>query len=96
MIVFRFILAIEYFMNNFKNSDEYKQYMDSLTDKIKLFRKDKKISQLALANILDQSSTSFIARIELRKDGHNYSFAHLLMIAKALNIDIKDLIPSSL
>jgi transcriptional regulator with XRE-family HTH domain len=51
---------------------------------------------LALANILDQSSTSFIARIELRKDGHNYSFAHLLMIAKALNIDIKDLIPSSL
>lgn len=72
---------------------EVKAYYDALTKHIKLIRKERKISQLKLANILGHNSTSFIARIELRQNNANYNLAHLVILAQEWDIDIKELLP---
>ena len=73
---------------------EVKAYYDALTEHIKTMRKERKISQLKLANILGHNSTSFIARIELRQNNANYNLAHLVMLAQEWDLDIKEMIPS--
>jgi transcriptional regulator with XRE-family HTH domain len=76
---------------------EVKVFYDALTKHIKLLRKERKISQLKLANILGHNSTSFIARIELRQNQANYNLAHLIIIAKEWGIEVSELLhlPSS-
>lgn len=74
---------------------DVKTYYDALTAHIKQLRKDRGISQLKLANILGHTSTSFIARIELRQNKANYNLAHLVILAKEWGLDIKELLPSS-
>lgn len=73
---------------------EVKGYYNALTEHIKKMRKERKISQLKLANILGHNSTSFIARIELRQNNANYNLAHLVILAQEWGIDIKELLPS--
>lgn len=72
---------------------EVKAYYDALTAHIKKMRKERKISQLKLANILGHNSTSFIARIELRQNKANYNLAHLIMLAIEWGVDIKEMLP---
>ncbi len=72
---------------------DIKAYYDSLSEHIKQLRKDRGISQLKLANILGHTSTSFIARIELRQNKANYNLAHLVILAKEWGIDIHELLP---
>lgn len=73
---------------------EVKAYYDALTAHIKKMRKERKISQLKLANILGHNSTSFIARIELRQNNANYNLAHLVILAQEWRMDIKEMIPT--
>ena len=73
---------------------DVKAYYDTLTEHIKHLRKDRGISQLKLANILGHNSTSFIARIELRQAKANYNLAHLVILAKEWDMDIKELLPA--
>ena len=73
---------------------EVKAYYDALTQHIKTMRKERKISQLKLSNILEHNSTSFIARIELRQNNANYNLAHLVILASEWGMDIKELLPS--
>ncbi len=73
---------------------EVKAYYDALTEHIKKMRKERKISQLKLANILGHNSTSFIARIELRQNNANYNLAHLVILAQEWDLDIKEMLPS--
>lgn len=78
-----------------KNEHEHVlAYYDALTNHIKKMRKERKISQLKLATILGHSSTSFIARIELRQNNANYNLSHLIILADEWKIDIKELMPS--
>lgn len=72
---------------------EVKAYYDTLTEHIKSMRKERKISQLKLSNILGHNSTSFIARIELRQNNANYNLAHLVILASEWGIAIKELLP---
>lgn len=72
---------------------DIKEYYDRLTEHIKYLRKERKISQLKLANILGHNSTSFIARIELRQNQANYNLVHLLTLAKEWNLELCDLLP---
>jgi transcriptional regulator with XRE-family HTH domain len=74
---------------------DVKAYYDALTEHIKQLRKDRHISQLKLANILGHNSTSFIARIELRQNKANYNLAHLVILSKEWELDIKELLPPS-
>lgn len=70
-------------------------FFDQLTEIVKAERKKRKISQLKLSNILGHNSTSYVARIELRKQGANYNLSHLLKISQEFNIDIRNLIPQT-
>lgn len=72
---------------------ELKIFFDTIVENVKVERKARKISQLALANILGHNSTAYVAKIELRKDGANYNLATLHKIAKEFNISIHQLIP---
>lgn len=72
---------------------DIKSYYDALTQHIKQLRKERKVSQLKLANILGHNSTSFIARIELRQNQANYNLAHLVILAQEWNLDIREMIP---
>lgn len=73
---------------------DVKAYYDTLTEHIKQLRKERGISQLKLANILGHNSTSFIARIELRQNKANYNLAHLVILAKEWEMDVKELLPA--
>ncbi|MDD2829817.1 MAG: transcriptional regulator [Sulfuricurvum sp.] len=70
-----------------------KAYYDALTQHVKTLRKERKISQLKLANILGHNSTSFVARIELRQNQANYNLAHLVILAKEWNLGIHEMLP---
>jgi transcriptional regulator with XRE-family HTH domain len=72
---------------------EEQEFFDKLTENVKTERKKRRISQLKLSNILGHQSTSYVARIELRKDGNNYNLSHLLKIAKEFDMEIVDFIP---
>lgn len=72
---------------------DIKEYYDRLTEHIKQLRKERKVSQLKLANILGHNSTSFIARIELRQNQANYNLVHLITLAKEWDLEITDLLP---
>ncbi len=67
---------------------------DYITAKVKQSRKDRKISQLKLALILGHNSTSYVARIELRKGGVNYNLLHLYLIANEFNMEVSDFLPT--
>lgn len=69
-------------------------FLNALVLKIKKLRKERKISQLDLANILGHKSPNYIAKIELRKEGANYNLKHIFIIANALNIEPNELLPS--
>lgn len=68
---------------------------DIITENVKSERKKRAVSQLKLALILGHQSASYVARIELRQDAANYNLSHLLKIADEFEIDMRDLIPSS-
>jgi len=76
-----------------KERPEVKAYYDALTEHIKRLRQERNISQLKLANILGHSSTSFVARIELRQNQANYNISHLVTLAKEWDLEISDLLP---
>ncbi len=69
------------------------KFFDYITEKIRKERKERKISQLKLSLILGHNSTSYVARIELRKPGANYNLSHLYIIAKEFGLEVVDFIP---
>jgi transcriptional regulator with XRE-family HTH domain len=79
-------------MSKEEHSD-VKAHYDALTQHVKTLRKERKISQLKLANILGHNSTSFVARIELRQNQANYNLAHLVILAKEWDLGIHEMIP---
>lgn len=68
---------------------EIDEFYHALMEHVKKMRKERKISQLKLANILGHNSTSFIARIELRQNNANYNLAHLVILAHEWNLSVK-------
>jgi len=61
-------------------------------DKVRELRKDKKISQRDLANLLDMSY-GFIGDVESPKEPAKYNLSHLNEIAKVFKCSIKDFLP---
>jgi transcriptional regulator with XRE-family HTH domain len=73
-----------------------RELYDIITENVKSERKKRAVSQLKLALILEHQSASYVARIELRQDEVNYNLSHLLKIADEFEIDLLDLIPSTI
>ena len=70
-------------------------FIDKIVDNVKTARKERKISQLKLAHILNFSSPNYIAKIETRKHDVSYNLLHLCKIAEAFDMEVVDFIPSS-
>lgn len=68
-------------------------FLDIIVENVKKERKNRKISQLKLAQILDFSSPNYIAKIETRKHDVSYNLLHLCKIANHFNMEVVDLIP---
>ena len=69
------------------------EVLDYITLRVKEERKKRRVSQLKLALILGHNSTSYVARIELRKKGNNYNLTHLYVIAKEFGMEMGDFLP---
>lgn len=59
---------------------------------VKKARKEKNITQMQLANLLNFKSVSSIANAEICYDKHHFSLSQLYRISLVLNIDIKQLV----
>ena len=71
----------------------FNDFLDLVVSNVKNHRKERDISQLKLAHILNQKSPNYIAKIETRKHNVTYNLRHLYIIAIEFEIDIFDLIP---
>lgn len=61
-------------------------------NKVREIRKQKKISQAKLENMIDKSN-GFVGRVESSKQSDKYNLNHLNAIAKAMNCSPKDFLP---
>ena len=68
-----------------KNNEIYNQ----IGQKIKKFRKEKQLTQIELAEMLD-ISLSYLSKIEAQNCRKSFSLDLLVNIANTLEIDIKD------
>ena len=79
-----------------KIANNLENFFDVITENVKRERKARKISQLALANILGYQSPAYVAKIELRNDNAQYNLIHLYTIASEFGISIHKLIPENI
>lgn len=62
-------------------------------DNVKQLRNDKKISQVKLSNMIDESSLGFVGKVEILTENVKYNKLHIVKIARALNCKMTDIIP---
>lgn len=72
------------------NDDELQQYYSQISNNIIRIRKEKSISQLNLATSIGHTSATFLGKAEILAEKKHFNLEHLLKIAVALNVDIKD------
>ncbi|RZV18666.1 helix-turn-helix domain-containing protein [Aliarcobacter butzleri] len=53
-------------------------------------RKEKKISQLKLANAIGHQNATFLGKAELLAEGKHFNLEHLVKIAHILKVDINE------
>lgn len=68
-------------------------FLDKIVENVKKERKERNISQLKLAEILNFSSPNYVAKIETRKHNVSYNLFHLCKIAEAFEMEVVDLLP---
>ncbi len=57
---------------------------------VRKFRKEKGLSQLELAIMIGQKSTSYYSNCENYKNREHFNLEHLFLISNVLNIDISE------
>ena len=57
---------------------------------VKRIRKEKNLSQLELAIMIGQKSTSFYSNCENYKNKEHFNLEHLFLISNILNIDLSE------
>lgn len=77
----------------FSNADgnEILEFHKKVANNVRKFRENSGISQLDLALEIGIKSVAFYSNCENLKYGKHFNLEHIYKIAKALNIDIKEL-----
>ena len=77
----------------FSNADENEilEFHKKVAQNVRKFRENAGVSQLDLALEIGIKSVAFYSNCENLKYGKHFNLEHLYKIAKALNIDIKEL-----
>jgi transcriptional regulator with XRE-family HTH domain len=74
------------------SEDELLEFHNTISNNVKKYRKEKKLSQLDLSIELGFNNSSFISHAENKNiKTHHYSIEHIYKIGKILEIDIKHL-----
>ncbi len=62
--------------------------LDKVSQNVIKYRKEKGLSQAALAHAIGFKSAAYLGKAEIRKDNHHFNIMHIAKIAKVLEIDI--------
>lgn len=63
--------------------------LDTVSENVIKYRKQKGYSQMKLALEIGMSGGAYLGRAEIRKDGHHFNIKHLAKISKILDISIE-------
>lgn len=70
------------------DDDSLEKFYKLISSNIIKIRKDKKISQLKLANAIGHQNATFLGKAELLAENKHFNLEHLYKISKVLDIDI--------
>lgn len=79
---------------NFSNAseEEIKNFYKKISENVKYYREQKKMTQLEMALEIGIKSVAFYSNCEKLKNEKHFNLEHLYKISKALNIKVTDLI----
>ena len=96
MVKFNYKLTIRWIiLNNDDINDvveEIDKFYKSVSDNVKKFRKQNKLSQLEFSQKVGFNNVSFYCDCENNKNGKHFNLLHVVRIAKFLNIDLNELV----
>ena len=67
--------------------DELEQFYQVVSKNVATFRKDKKYSQLKLANAIGHNNATFIGKAELLAENKHFNIEHIFKISQILDIE---------
>ncbi|MDN5088137.1 XRE family transcriptional regulator [Aliarcobacter butzleri] len=65
-------------------------FYECISKNIIRIRKEKKVSQLKLANAIGHQNATFLGKAELLAEGKHFNLEHIYKISLVLNIDINE------
>lgn len=74
------------------NNEEIIDFYKTISNNVKKYRIEKKMSQLELALIIGQKGNAFYNYAENNTNNKHFNLEHLYKIAKALEIDVSELL----
>lgn len=77
------------------DSEEIKNFYKIISQNVKRFRNEKKMSQLELALTIGQKGNAFYNYAENCKKDKHFNLEHLYKIAKALEVDVCTLLKNN-
>ena len=75
---------------NIFSDEEIFKFYQSISQKVRIFREERNISQLEMDLSIDIKSVAFYSNCENNKYNKHFNLEHLYKICKVLNLDIKD------
>ena len=77
-----------------KSIENLERYANNILDRVSKnvikYRKEKGLSQAALAQAIGFKSAAYLGKAEIRKNNHHFNIMHIAKIAKALDIEISN------
>ena len=70
--------------------EELKKFYKIVSTNVQKIRKEKKVSQLALANAIGHQNATFLGKAELLAENKHFNLEHLYKISIALQVDISE------
>lgn len=65
-------------------------FYECISKNIIRIRKEKKVSQLKLANSIGHQNATFLGKAELLAEGKHFNLEHIYKISKVLEIDMEE------
>jgi len=77
------------------DNEEIKEFYKTISNNVKKYRIEKKMSQLELALTIGQKGNAFYNYAENNTNNKHFNLEHLYKIAKALEIDVSELLKNT-
>ncbi len=77
------------------DNEEIRDFYKTISNNVKKYRIEKKMSQLELALTIGQKGNAFYNYAENNTNNKHFNLEHLYKIAKALEIDVSELLKNT-